>query len=149
MVQFKAPLLFHNVAVAHAAVVQDDTYFYGQSPPVYLPYAQYDGPRGLRARTFQSPISGIPDVSGRKDRLGFPGMCVQDGPNGIKGVDLVNGYPSGIHVGASWNKSLAYHQAKAIGNEFRRKGATMALGPPAVDHLGRIALGIRVPARQV
>ncbi|GMF68181.1 unnamed protein product [Aspergillus oryzae] len=73
------------------------------------------------------------------DRLGFPGMCLQDGPNGIKGVELVNGYPSGIHVGAS----LAYKQAKAIGGEFRRKGATIALGPPVVGPLGRIALGGR------
>lgn len=43
----------------------------------------------------------------------------------------------------SWNQSLAYHQAHAIGGEFRRKGVTVALGPPVVGPLGRIALGGR------
>ena len=47
------------------------------------------------------------------------------------------------NIYTSWNKSLAYHQAHAIGGEFRRKGVTVALGPSVVGPLGRIALGGR------
>ncbi|KAL4866501.1 hypothetical protein BDV12DRAFT_187361 [Aspergillus spectabilis] len=82
----------------------------------------------------------IPAIS----RLGFPGMCLQDGPSGVRGTELVNGYPSGIHLGASWNTNLTYLQAHAIAGEFKRKGATMPLGPPVIGPLGRIALGGRI-----
>lgn len=34
------------------------------------------------------------------ERLGFPGMCLSDAGNGLRGTDLVNAYPSGIHAGA-------------------------------------------------
>ena len=47
------------------------------------------------------------------------------------------------NIYTSWNKSLTYHQAHAIGGEFRRKGVTVALGPSVVGPLGRIALGGR------
>ncbi|KAB8216275.1 glycosyl hydrolase family 3 N terminal domain-containing protein [Aspergillus novoparasiticus] len=163
MVQLKSSLLLLYVAIARSALIWDDTYFYGHSPPVYpTPNMSGTGSWGhalSKAQHLVSQMSLEEKVSltgGSKDsrngcggnipaidRLGFPGMCLQDGPNGIKGVELVNGYPSGIHVGASWNKSLAYKQAKAIGGEFRRKGATLALGPPVVGPLGRIALGGR------
>lgn len=127
MVQFKnlaahAAFVLFNLAVSHAAVVQDDTYFYGQSPPVY-PTPDMIGTgeweRALsQARSIVSQMSleekvsltgglrnstsgcagDIPAIS----RLGFPGMCLQDGPNGVKGTELVNGYPSGIHLGARY-----------------------------------------------
>lgn len=54
----------------------------------------------------------------------------------------MNGYPSGLHVGASWNKNLAYQRARYMGGEFRAKGASVALGP-VVGPLGRVALGGR------
>ncbi|KAJ6030667.1 uncharacterized protein N7446_000271 [Penicillium canescens] len=160
---YVAFLLPKAVAAASHAVVHDDTYFYGQSPPIYpTPEMTGVGDWGdasskaqilVSQMTLEEKVSltggiqnstsgcggNIPAIS----RLGFPGMCLQDGPNGIKGTELVNGYPSGIHLGASWNKSLAYHQAYAIGGEFRRKGATLALGPPVIGPLGRIAFGGR------
>jgi len=43
----------------------------------------------------------------------------------------------------SWNKSLAYDRAYAIAGEFKRKGATVILGPAVLGPLGRIALGGR------
>jgi beta-glucosidase-like glycosyl hydrolase len=43
----------------------------------------------------------------------------------------------------SWNKSLAYARAHAMGGEFYRKGVSIALGPPVVGPLGRIAEGGR------
>jgi beta-glucosidase len=54
----------------------------------------------------------------------------------------VNAYASGISVGASWNKNLAYQRARAMGGEFRTKGANVALGP-VVGPLGRVVEGGR------
>ncbi|KAB8254136.1 glycosyl hydrolase family 3 N terminal domain-containing protein [Aspergillus pseudonomiae] len=80
-------------------------------------------------------VAGIP-------RLGFPGLCFQDAGNGVRYTDFVNNYPSGIHIGASWNKSLAYDRAWYMGGEFRKKGPQVALGP-AIGPLGRITTGGR------
>lgn len=33
-------------------------------------------------------------------RVGFPGMCLADGPSGVRAAEKVNGYPAGIHTGA-------------------------------------------------
>lgn len=60
--------------------------------------------------------------TGSVPRLGWPGMCLQDAGNGIRGVDLANSYPSGIHVGASWDKNLTYRRGFHMGEEFRIKG---------------------------
>lgn len=62
-------------------------------------------------------------------RLGFPGLCLQDNGNAVRGTDGVNGGPSGISIGASWNKELALRRARYMGAEFRAKGANIALGP--------------------
>lgn len=122
MVQFKACFLLLNVAAAHAAVLQDDSYFYGQSPPVYpTPNMTRAGEWGHALSKAQKLVAQMSleeklsltggvknDTSGcggnipAINRLGFPGMCLQDGPNGIKGSELVNGYPSGIHIGARY-----------------------------------------------
>lgn len=69
-------------------------------------------------------------------------MCLQNAGNGVLAADGVNGYPSALHVGASWNKNLAYLRAEAMGAEFKRKGVNVALGP-VVGPLGRIARGGR------
>lgn len=55
-------------------------------------------------------------------RLGYGGLCFDDGPSGIRATDMVNGYPSGITVGASWNKTLAYERGRAMGAEAKAKG---------------------------
>jgi beta-glucosidase len=60
-------------------------------------------------------VAGVP-------RLGFPGMCLTDGPNGLHSQEAVAGYASGITVGASWNKDLALARAQNMGREARRKG---------------------------
>lgn len=60
--------------------------------------------------------------TGSVPRLGWPGLCLQDAGNGVRGVDFANSYPSGIHVGASWDKNLTYRRGLEMGNEFRRKG---------------------------
>ena len=58
-------------------------------------------------------------------RLGFPGFCLQDGPSGVRGGDMVSAYPNGIHLGASWNESLLYDVGKYLGAEFKAKGGIL------------------------
>lgn len=36
------------------------------------------------------------------ERLGFPGMCLSDAGNGVRGTDFVNAYASGLSVGARY-----------------------------------------------
>lgn len=62
------------------------------------------------------------------ERLGFPGLCLQDAGNGVRATDFVSGFPSGIHVGAAWNKELTYERGYAMGGEFRAKGIHVMLG---------------------
>jgi beta-glucosidase len=59
----------------------------------------------------QASTTGCSGVSGTIPRLGFPGLCLQDSGNGVRGTDGVNGYPSGLHAGAAWNRQLAYDRA--------------------------------------
>jgi beta-glucosidase len=55
---------------------------------------------------------------------------------------MVNGYSSGIHVGAAWNRNLTYQRANHMGAEFKAKGVSVALGPVA-GPLGKRAEGGR------
>ncbi|KAF5008056.1 hypothetical protein FDECE_5638 [Fusarium decemcellulare] len=76
------------------------------------------------------------------ERIGFPGVCFQDGPNGVNLADLTSVFPSGLTIGASWDRKLMYQRGKAMGTEFRAKGIEVALGPSA-GPLGRHGLGGR------
>lgn len=86
--------------------------------------------------------TGCSGMSGSVPRIGFPGMCFQDAGNGVRNTDLVNGYPSGVHVGAAWNRDLTYKRGHYMGAEFKRKGVNVALGP-LVGPVGRVAKGGR------
>ncbi|KAF2402725.1 beta-glucosidase [Trichodelitschia bisporula] len=134
---------------------------YGRSPPVY------PGPSGAgignwtdaynRAREMVSRMTNeekehvtnqVADPnscagnSGGVESVGFPGLCLHDGPAGVRGVDGVSAFPAGIHIGASWNAPLAKEIGGYMGAEFRRKGVNVALGP-VVGPLGRVARGGR------
>lgn len=89
-----------------------------------------------------STTNGCSGVSGSVPRLDFPGLCLQDAGNGVRGTDMVNGYASGIHVGAAWNRNLAYNRAQHMGAEFKAKGVSVALAPVA-GPLGKVAEGGR------
>ncbi|CAG2009783.1 unnamed protein product [Fusarium graminearum] len=75
-------------------------------------------------------------------RLGFPGICVNDGPSGLHGVEAVNGYAAGVTVAAAWNKELAHARGYHMGLEAKRRGVNNLLGP-TVGPLGRTVLGGR------
>ncbi|CEJ57133.1 hypothetical protein PMG11_05838 [Penicillium brasilianum] len=158
----KAGLLLGLAFVAVADdVITSDAYFYGDSPAVY-PTPEGTGVGDWasaykKARAFVGKLSddenvnltaGVSSKTGCSgyiqaiDRLGFPGICVNDAGNGLRGTDYVNGWASGISVGASWNRDLANDRGTFMGREYRRKGVNMILGP-VVGPLGRVALGGR------
>ncbi|KAF9771053.1 hypothetical protein IL306_011321 [Fusarium sp. DS 682] len=142
-------------------IITDDTYFYGQSPPVYPTPEQSDtGSWALavsKAKDFVSQLtleekvnltaggqtttgcSGfIPGIP----RLGFPGLCLQDAGNGVRNTDYVSSWPAGIHVGASWNPELTYSRSYYMGAEAKAKGVNILLGP-VFGPLGRVVEGGR------
>lgn len=71
-------------------------------------------------------------------RLGFSGICLQDGPLAIRQATYASVFPAGLTTAASWDKSLMYTRGLYIGEEFKGKGAHVALGP-VVGPLGRSA----------
>lgn len=80
--------------------------------------------------------------TGPVDRLGFPSLCLQDGPLGLRFVDNATALPAGVTLGATWNKDLMYEHGKAHGTEARLKGVNVILGP-AMGPLGRLPAGGR------
>lgn len=71
------------------------------------------------------------------------GLCLQDGPLGIRTTDYNTAFPAGISAAATFNRDLIYDRGKAIGGEFRDKGVDIALGP-AIGPIGLKALGGRI-----
>ncbi|KAI9166567.1 beta-glucosidase [Paramyrothecium foliicola] len=79
---------------------------------------------------------------GSVPRLGFRGLCMQDGPLGIRLSDYNSAFPTGITAGASWSRHLWKDRGLKLGAEFKGKGIDVALGP-AAGPLGRMAAGGR------
>ena len=80
-------------------------------------------------------------------RIGFPALCMQDSPLGIRFADYVSAFPAGINVAATWDRSLALARGTAMGEENRDKGIDVMLGP-VCGPLGRIPEGGRGWVRQ-
>ncbi|KAK4152900.1 hypothetical protein C8A00DRAFT_34355, partial [Chaetomidium leptoderma] len=141
--------------------IRDDSFFYGQSPPVYpspgmTGAGQWAGAFGKARKmvgrmTLEEKVSLTAGASSNTScpgflpaipRVGFPGMCLADAGNGLRGTDFVSAWPSGIHVGASWNKVLARQRGSGMGGEFKTKGVNVLLGP-VVGPAGRVVLSGR------
>ncbi|TGJ80285.1 hypothetical protein E0Z10_g8473 [Xylaria hypoxylon] len=80
--------------------------------------------------------------SGSAPRVGFPQLCLQDGPLGVRTTDNITAFPAGITTGATWSKDLMHQRGVAMGEEFRGKGVNFYLGP-SVGALGRQPRGGR------
>ena len=74
--------------------------------------------------------------------VGFPPLCLQDGPLGIRFADHSTAFPAGLTIGATWNRDLMQQRGAAHGNEARLKGINVLLGP-AMGPLGRHPAGGR------
>ncbi|KAK5115052.1 hypothetical protein LTR62_001749 [Meristemomyces frigidus] len=80
--------------------------------------------------------------TGPVERLGFPSLCLQDGPLGLRFVGNATAFPAAITVGATWNKRLMFDRGRAHGLEARLKGINVLLGP-SMGPLGRLPAGGR------
>jgi beta-glucosidase len=61
-------------------------------------------------------------------RLGFGGLCLQDGPLSIRVVDYASVFPAGVTTAASFDRALMYERGALMGAEFKGKGAHVLLG---------------------
>ncbi|KAF9511516.1 glycoside hydrolase family 3 protein [Hydnum rufescens UP504] len=78
--------------------------------------------------------------------IGFPGLCLEDSPLGVRFADHVTAFPAGINAAATWDRHLIRERGVAMGAEFRGKGANIQLGPMMlvyVRNMGRNARGGR------
>lgn len=80
--------------------------------------------------------------TGPASDAGFPPLCLQDGPLGIRFADHSTAFPAGITVGATFNRELMYKKGRAHGLEMRLKGVNVLLGP-AMGPFGRMPAGGR------
>ena len=69
-------------------------------------------------------VGNIPAIP----RLGFQGICLQDGPLAIRQVSYASVFPAGVSVAATWDAGLMYQRGMALGQEFVGKGANIMLG---------------------
>lgn len=60
-------------------------------------------------------------------RLGFKGLCLQDGPLSIRVADYASVFSAGVSVAATWDRDIMYERGHAMGKEFKGKGAHIAL----------------------
>lgn len=75
-------------------------------------------------------------------KLLFPGLCLQDGPLGLRFIDHSTAWPAGLTTGATWNRELIRERGRLHGLEARNKGINVILGP-SMGPLGRMPAGGR------
>ncbi|KAK5200390.1 hypothetical protein LTR96_009780 [Exophiala xenobiotica] len=141
-------------ALIACAMAQD----YSTSPPVYpSPPTQGTGWEAAFAQaeafvsnlTLEEKAQLVTGTSGpcvgnigAIPRLGFDGLCLQDGPLAIRQATYASVFPAGLTTAASWDRSLMLMRGMYMGAEFKGKGSHVALGP-VVAPLGRAAYGGR------
>ena len=91
-----------------------------------------DEKAGLVTGTLGPCVGNIAPI----ERLGFHGLCLQDGPLAIRQADYASVFPAGVSSAASWDRHLINLRGRYMGEEFKGKGAHLALGPVA-GPLGR------------
>ena len=74
--------------------------------------------------------------------VGFPSLCLQDGPLGLRFTDHATSFPAGVTVGSSWNRDLMRRRGAAHARQAKLKGVNVLLGP-AMGSMGRNPAGGR------
>ncbi|KAF9007054.1 glycoside hydrolase family 3 protein [Cyathus striatus] len=82
-------------------------------------------------------IPAIEPVTGR----GWPGLCLEDSPLGVRFGDYVTAFPAGINAASTFNRGLIRQRGLFMGREHVGKGVNIQLGP--MMNMGRIAQGGR------
>ncbi|KAK2464117.1 hypothetical protein APHAL10511_003865 [Amanita phalloides] len=72
---------------------------------------------------------------------GFPGLCLEDSPLGVRSADRATAFPAGINVATTFNRNLMRLRGLSMGQEHVGKGVNIALGP--MMNMGRVAQGGR------
>ena len=70
-------------------------------------------------------VGGISPIPERN----FPGICLQDGPAGVRPSDYTTTWQAAINSAATFNKDLVYQIGAAQGGEFKTKGVNIMLTP--------------------
>ncbi|KAF5848191.1 hypothetical protein GGP41_005597 [Bipolaris sorokiniana] len=74
--------------------------------------------------------------------IGYPSLCLQDGPLGIRYVRGITAFAAGIHAASTWDIDLIRERGAFLGNEAKQLGIHVQLGPSA-GPLGKFAKGGR------
>lgn len=69
-------------------------------------------------------VGNIPAI----ERVGFGGICLQDGPLAIRQASYASTFPAGVAAAATWDRDLIRKRSAALGQEFVDKGAHVILG---------------------
>ncbi|KAB2571049.1 putative beta-glucosidase L [Lasiodiplodia theobromae] len=69
-------------------------------------------------------------------KIGYPSLCLQDGPLGIRYAANVSALPAGIQAASTWDRELIYQRGLALGKEAKGLGIHVQLGP-VVGALGK------------
>ncbi|KAJ5211590.1 uncharacterized protein N7498_003236 [Penicillium cinerascens] len=65
------------------------------------------------------------------ESIGYPSLCLQDSPLGVRFANPVTAFPAGINAGATWDRNLMYARGAALGAEAKGLGVNVQLGPVA------------------
>jgi len=64
------------------------------------------------------------------ERKNFPGLCLQDGPAGVRfGKGTATSWQASLNTAATFDRELLRKVGEAQGNEFYQRGINFALGP--------------------
>ncbi|KAF9553682.1 glycoside hydrolase family 3 protein [Agrocybe pediades] len=85
-------------------------------------------------------VGNIPPIE-PVDGRGWPGLCLEDSPLGVRFADYVTAFPTGVNTASSFNRKLIRRRGLYMGREFKGKGVHVALGP--MMNLARVPQGGR------
>ncbi|KAG9231465.1 glycoside hydrolase superfamily [Amylocarpus encephaloides] len=63
--------------------------------------------------------------------IGYGGLCLQDGPLGVRDRTGITAFPPGIQAASTWDRDLIRQRGKGIGAQTKALGIHVILGPVA------------------
>lgn len=102
--------------------------------------------RGYLPNTYEAQHGWFVGNTAPVPRLGIPSLNLMDSGNGFRTlvrseIGEVTSWPSALAAASTWDEELIETWARALGGEFRMKGANVLLGPALNVH--RVARGGR------